>query len=137
MAYSDKLKDPRWQKKRLEIMNRDNWTCKLCGDKGSPLQVHHLEYSRNGNPWDVEDKHLTTLCDHCHLEVEKARVAGQKISMVHKTISNKKTTMIVLTNTSILLMVYDKQKNYVCGGSLSADQQDSILSFITSLRKDK
>jgi hypothetical protein len=25
--YSDKLKDPRWQKKRLQIMERDNWCC--------------------------------------------------------------------------------------------------------------
>ena len=26
MSYSDKLKDPRWQRKRLEIFERDNWT---------------------------------------------------------------------------------------------------------------
>jgi len=27
LTYSEKLKDPRWQKKRLEILSRDNFTC--------------------------------------------------------------------------------------------------------------
>ena len=64
--YSDKLKDPRWQKKRLQIMNRDGFSCRNCGDSESTLQVHHLEYMNN--PWDVDDKKLLTLCESCHNE---------------------------------------------------------------------
>jgi hypothetical protein len=37
MKYSDKLKDPRWQKKRLEVFERDGWCCQCCGDSESPL----------------------------------------------------------------------------------------------------
>lgn len=41
-AYSEKLKNPRWQKKRLEIFERDGWKCRACQDEKSTLHVHHL-----------------------------------------------------------------------------------------------
>lgn len=44
MTYKEKLKDPRWQKKRLEIFDRDGWKCVECGDKDSTLNVHHIFY---------------------------------------------------------------------------------------------
>jgi hypothetical protein len=62
--YKEKLKDPRWQKKRLEIFNRDKFACICCGSKEKELQVHHLKYL--GNPWDVDNIHLETLCKDCH-----------------------------------------------------------------------
>lgn len=31
--YKEKLKDPRWQKKRLQIFERDDWCCQKCGDE--------------------------------------------------------------------------------------------------------
>jgi hypothetical protein len=66
MTYSKKLKDPRWQKKRLEILNRDDFTCTRCCDSENPLSVHHLRYFPNVEPWDVPDKDLITLCESCH-----------------------------------------------------------------------
>lgn len=65
-TYSDKLRDPRWQKKRLEILERDGWKCKGCGDKKSTLNVHHLYYEAYKDPWDYPDKALKTLCEKCH-----------------------------------------------------------------------
>lgn len=64
MDYSEKLKDPRWQKKRLKILERDEWMCSRCGDDKKTLHVHHLEY--NGEPWETKDKNLETLCEDCH-----------------------------------------------------------------------
>lgn len=64
MTYAEKLKDPRWQKKRLLIMQRDNFTCRFCGDNESTLNVHHLSYS--ANPWDTPDDELITICEDCH-----------------------------------------------------------------------
>ena len=66
MKYSDKLKDPRWQKRRLEILQRDNWACVLCGDKESTLNVHHWSYSPGIEPWGYPDENLSTLCTNCH-----------------------------------------------------------------------
>lgn len=66
-TYSEKLKHPKWQKKRLEILNRDNFTCQYCKDAETELQIHHLEY--NGEPWNVSSDKLITLCKNCH-EIE-------------------------------------------------------------------
>ena len=71
MKYEDLLKDPRWQKRRLEIMQRDNFTCQHCGNglnDGVPLNVHHIRYRRNLMPWEHDDADLTTLCEKCHKE---------------------------------------------------------------------
>src|SRR5690242_19093909 len=64
-TYSEKLKDPRWQKRRLEVLNRDNFSCYWCGDKESTLHVHHEMYLGK-DPWDTPEECLTSLCDDCH-----------------------------------------------------------------------
>lgn len=63
-TYSEKLKDPRWQRKRLEIMQRDGFKCRNCDDDKSTLHVHHWEYS--GEPWEANDDDMMTYCDKCH-----------------------------------------------------------------------
>lgn len=63
-SYKDLLKKPQWQRKRLEIMNRDNFACKYCGDDENELQIHHLKY--NGLPWEANSEDLVTCCRHCH-----------------------------------------------------------------------
>jgi hypothetical protein len=72
--YSQKLLDPRWQKKRLEVLQRDDWTCQGCGDKNETLHVHHRCYVPDKEPWDIEDRLLVTMCAACH-EQEKGRMA--------------------------------------------------------------
>jgi hypothetical protein len=64
MDYSEKLLDPKWQKKRLETLNRDNFTCCFCGDTETELHVHHLKYT--GEPYEALLNDLETLCCHCH-----------------------------------------------------------------------
>jgi 5-methylcytosine-specific restriction endonuclease McrA len=67
MTYSEKLRDPRWQKKRLEIFNRDGWQCAFCSAKDKNLQVHHVLYSKI-EPWEYPDYLYQTLCCDCHKE---------------------------------------------------------------------
>ena len=38
--YTEKFKDPRWQKKRLEILEREKWMCEDCEDKTTQLHIH-------------------------------------------------------------------------------------------------
>lgn len=66
MTYSNLLKDPRWQKKRLEVLERDDWTCLSCGDSTSTLHVHHGFYRKNCSPWEYPNSSLHTLCEECH-----------------------------------------------------------------------
>ena len=71
MTYSEKLKDPRWQKKRLRILERDNWTCRRCLSADKTLHVHHRYYIKGANPWEYHDEVLRTLCEDCHLTEER------------------------------------------------------------------
>lgn len=79
-TYRDKLRDPRWQQKRLKIFERDAWTCQACGDTQTELQVHHLMYE--GNPWDAPDTMLKTLCAPCHKHVTETTLEAEQ-ALIH------------------------------------------------------
>jgi 5-methylcytosine-specific restriction endonuclease McrA len=70
--YQEKLRQPAWQKKRLEIFARDNCRCTNCGSINKELQIHYIDYLKNFKPWQYPDDMLTTLCSSCHL-MEKSR----------------------------------------------------------------
>jgi 5-methylcytosine-specific restriction endonuclease McrA len=72
-SYSDLLKDPRWQKKRLEIMSRDKFICKKCGDTKTQLHVHHKEYIKDTDPWDYKNSFLITVCEDCHKAINEVK----------------------------------------------------------------
>ncbi len=80
--YSEKLKDPRWQKKRLEILNRDKFTCQYCKDTNSTLIVHHLHYYPDTEPWEYCNGQLITLCETCHNK-ERNRNVLEKCLIEH------------------------------------------------------
>jgi len=65
-AYRQLLRDPRWQKRRLEIFARDRWACQECGATNRELQVHHRWYVYGVMPWEVPMQALVTLCRACH-----------------------------------------------------------------------
>lgn len=66
MNYPELLKNPLWQKKRLKIMNRDNFKCKNCGSEDNTLMVHHKKYIKGRLPWEYADSLLITYCENCH-----------------------------------------------------------------------
>lgn len=65
-SYSDLLKDPRWQRKRLEVLNDANWRCEECDNARDTLHVHHRIYRRGTNPWEYDKEELQCLCENCH-----------------------------------------------------------------------
>jgi hypothetical protein len=71
--YMAKLRDPRWQRMRLEVMNRDEFTCQSCFDKDATLNVHHSYYKQGKEPWDYPITALVTLCERCHQEETETR----------------------------------------------------------------
>jgi hypothetical protein len=83
MTYAQKLKDPRWQKRRLEILAAQNFTCQWCGDTKSTLHVHHFVYT--GDPWDAEDGDLATICESCHWLEHKRK----KLSIIENALIDK------------------------------------------------
>ena len=66
--YNQQLKHPLWAKKRLTILKRDEYKCRLCGSKHN-LQVHHIKYSKDKKAWEYPNLNLITLCEECHKKV--------------------------------------------------------------------
>lgn len=82
-TYSEKLRDPRWQKQRLKILERDDWACQACFDSESTLHVHHRYYTKGSEPWEYSDEALLTLCEECHkFETDTRRVEEDQLLLV-------------------------------------------------------
>lgn len=73
VSYSEKLRDPRWQKMRLEVMQRDKFQCRVCNNAEKTLNVHHRFYTKGAAPWEYEPSALVTLCEDCHVAAEAER----------------------------------------------------------------
>lgn len=65
-TYDQLLRDPRWQRKRLEIMERDRFTCRHCERTDLTLNVHHTYYLKGMMPWEYPSGSLYTFCEPCH-----------------------------------------------------------------------
>ncbi|MEO7048902.1 MAG: hypothetical protein ABI091_26605 [Ferruginibacter sp.] len=68
MDYKEKLKKTIWQKRRLQIFERDKWVCQSssCKTPDDNLNVHHKLYFDYIDPWAYPDDMLVTLCNTCH-----------------------------------------------------------------------
>lgn len=71
--YQEKLLDPRWQRRRLEVLERAGFTCERCEAADKTLHVHHRYYHRGVDPWNYPDGALECLCKDCHALVERQR----------------------------------------------------------------
>lgn len=96
VLYSEKLKDPRWQRKRLEIMERDEFQCKCCLSKKNTLTVHHKWYIKNKDPWDYVDSCFITFCDKCHTLFHSEYEDVDIFNYFHKRGLNKTDLFILL-----------------------------------------
>lgn len=86
VKYQRILKDPRWGRKREEILKINSYQCKICGNTKT-LQVHHTQYHFSKRlksfkkPWDYNQKYLIVLCSECHsLGHEQYKVPIKKIN---------------------------------------------------------
>lgn len=75
-SYSEKLKDPRWQKRRLQELERAGWACEWCSSTSKTLHVHHWLY--RGEPWEALDETLSVLCEDCHREGDEVKALGEE-----------------------------------------------------------
>jgi len=96
-TYADKLKNPAWQKKRLEILNRDNFTCLVCRDTETELHIHHKQYKTGRKPWDYENENFQTLCKCCHLITEIFKDCGLTPLIASKLRNDKCSYTLVST----------------------------------------
>lgn len=105
ISYKDQLRKPEWQKKRLEIMQRDNFTCQICLDNEETLQVHHKSYDKDKKAWEYGNDRLTTLCETCHKELtEHLKKNGTEEGFsVLKYKNGSLITVVVYTNGNVII----------------------------------
>lgn len=67
-SHSEQLKHKDWQRRRLEIFQRDNFTCQSsgCDKTNNTLEVHHVDYFSGKKLWEYPDDMLITLCHKCY-----------------------------------------------------------------------
>lgn len=65
-SYRSQYLDPRWQKKRLEVFQANDFLCGVCHNGEKTLHVHHKQYIANRDVWDYEIEQLACLCETCH-----------------------------------------------------------------------
>lgn len=68
--YWQLLQDPRWQRKRLEILEIWEWRCQCCQATDITLHVHHRYYVPGRMPWEYPNWAFVALCVDCH-EMQK------------------------------------------------------------------
>lgn len=78
-SYAEQLRHPNWQKKRLEILSRDDFHCQLCFDGESPLHVHHKRYIKGRKPWEYDSRDLVTVCENCHGYADAIRMESAEV----------------------------------------------------------
>jgi len=68
MNYKEQIAHPKWQKKRLQILERDNFTCQICLDTETQLHIHHQYYDKTFQTmaWEYPNHVYKTLCADCH-----------------------------------------------------------------------
>ena len=66
-----------WEKKRLEILERDNYECQRCKAKGRFGRgnvVHHIKHLEARPDLALEDDNLMTVCERCHNELHPEKL---------------------------------------------------------------
>lgn len=137
--YQSKLKHPQWQKKRLEILKRDKWMCKLCKDEETTLHVHHIDYESKKQPWEVSNENLVTLCEHCHKEVEALKSDNALNEIVIEKIqwSSGIYTMMVYAKSleDIHYKIYDSSGKCILLFGFTYITKETHLKFFKKCQK--
>jgi 5-methylcytosine-specific restriction endonuclease McrA len=65
--------DPRWQKVRLTVFNRDEFKCIMCKSGDTELHCHHKTYTRGKPVWEYELSNFSTVCKTCHERITEIK----------------------------------------------------------------
>lgn len=132
MTYAEKLRDPRWQRKRLEVLQRDEFSCLACGDSESTLHVHHRLYLKRLEPWDYPNHLLQTLCEECHKSIKSTPFHDQ-LAILDKSFWMKDAEIFNAIEglTEELFGAFDLPHNYFPNCYSQKDLQIRIVKLAT------
>ena len=61
---------------KAAVLNRDTYSCQICGAKDTRLEIHHIQFRSQGGS-DTMDN-LVTLCKNCHGKVHSGELTFDK-----------------------------------------------------------
>jgi hypothetical protein len=82
ISYKEQLKLPKWQMRRLKILERDGCACQYCGDTETELHIHHEYYEYGKKVWEYPDEALKTLCKVCHHYIETLKPLKDELEII-------------------------------------------------------
>lgn len=133
--YWQKLRDPRWQRKRLEIMERDHFLCQNCGDETATLNVHHKYYLRGTAPWDYADAALITLCEPCHESAQaKTDRLNVALSQLHNLHGDTDFLIGWCLGKLLIRTAYGREEFVPCAVKLESYEEGAGFSMATETR---
>lgn len=144
MTYQDQIKSPKWQKKRLEILEQNRFSCEECETEDKQLHVHHVYYKKGKKIWDYENYELRCLCDSCHA---KSHALTDKILEslgIMEIVAGEETKEQVLGYAQGLLGVAHEKnpsEHYMSGfvegcGGIDIEERFKALSKILNPQSD-
>jgi len=126
-TYSELLQHPKWQRKRLKIFSRDNWTCRTCGDTETTLHCHHKKYTYGNTPWEYPDEDLITLCKTCHDIVGMLKKDENHLDIETMSISYTSEYTIVADKTPKAVLIINDEI-WTIGGTKDIQHLIMLLS---------
>lgn len=125
-VYSEKLKDPRWQRKRLQVFERDNWTCLSCNRTDRTLHIHHLKYSPGLEPWEYDLSLLVTYCELCH---NTEHLIGEELN--NSLLDIIRNNRLLIKPVAELCILAEKWSEFP--GKLKSFITESMISYLKTL----
>jgi hypothetical protein len=61
---------------KAAVLNRDTYSCQICGTKDTRLEVHHIRFRSQGGSNSMDN--LVTLCKECHGKVHSGELTFDK-----------------------------------------------------------
>lgn len=124
--YSGHWKDPRWQKFRLKVLEKDGFTCTQCGETKRTLHAHHLYYIAKRKPWEYPIECVVTLCDECHKDEHAIAEEFKDWEIIMMVVARSKFAIGLGT---------DIGENARAYGASSVEEMADFVSL--SLRRDR
>lgn len=93
MKYHEQIKHPLWQKKRLEVLEANDFECEDCGSKDEQLHVHHPYYKRGAMVWEYDTHELRCLCNKCHKD---AHAIDEEIKIALSCVDTRDSKKLIL-----------------------------------------
>jgi len=114
---------------RISILRRDHFTCRICGATGEKLNVHHIIYLENKEPWEYDDNYLITLCEFCHAKEHAHNVNETALSIIDafvKTFNLPLSELNTVLYTCPTIEIHNNKPDWVIASDIFNVLRDCI-----------